>query len=304
MNIAVVLLKQILLMFILMGIGFLFFRKKMISVQGSADLGKILLYLVVPLVIINSFWTERTPQKTAELMHSAVIAAVSMAAAVIISSLVFGRKKGISCFSSAFSNAGFIGIPLVSAVLGQDAVFYISVMIVLINGLQWTYGVYTISGDASVMNPGAIIRNPIVLSVLAGLVIYFFNIPQPAFVSSLFSTIIGLNTPLAMIVSGVYLAQSDLKAMLKKKEVWETCLFRLVLIPLVTLLLFRIIPFGSVNLKLAVMIAAACPVGSNVAIFAQQYQKDYRLAVEEVCMSTILCLITLPAMIMLASAVL
>ena len=107
-----------------------------------------------------------------------------------------------------------------------------------------------------------------------------------------------------MIVSGVFLAQSNLVSMLTKKEVWTVSLFRLVLIPLVTMLVFWIIPFGTLDIKLAVLIASACPVGSNAAIFAQQYDKSYTEAVEYVCMSTLLCLLTLPLVITIASMIL
>ena len=69
-------------MFVLMAAGFIFYRRQMITVQGSADMGKILLYLVIPVVIINSFWVERTSERTMQLVHSAVIAGIAMAVAM------------------------------------------------------------------------------------------------------------------------------------------------------------------------------------------------------------------------------
>lgn len=304
MEIGMILLKQIVIMFVLMGIGFFLYRKKMITNAGSKDIGKILLYIVIPVVIISSFWVERTPEKTIALVESAGISAVSMFLSVWISWLLFGKKDGIGCFSSAFSNAGFIGIPLVQAVLGSDAVFYISIMIVLINALQWTLGVVMISHDKSAMSVQAIVKNPIVISVLIGLVLYGLNLPCPEMVSTLFSNIKGMNTPLAMIVSGVFLAQSDLIGMLKKKEAWIVSFFRLLVIPVIILVAFYFLPFGAQDVKLAVLIASACPVGSNVAIFAQQYEQNYTEAVEHVCLSTILCLVTLPLLVMFAAQIL
>ena len=78
-------------------------------------------------------------------------------------------------------------------------------------------------------------------------------------------------------------------------------LFRLVIIPLAALLIMKLIPFGAIDMKTAVLIAAACPAGSNVVIFASQYRKDEAFSVECVCLSTILCLVTLPLMIMAAA---
>ena len=303
-NFITLLFNQIIVMFVLMLVGFIFYKIKFISDQGSKDIGKILLYLVIPIVIIRNFMIEFNAQNVDALIHSTLIALVAMVLSVAVSYLFFARRDGVANFSAAFSNAGFIGIPLISATLGESAVLYISMMIVLINVLQWTYGVFIMTGDRSVVRPKKIITNPIVIAVLIGLVVFITQIPVPSIVDDVFELCAGVNTPLAMMVSGVYLAQSDLKAMFAKLSIYKVSLVRLIIIPLVTLAVFMVLPFGSTTIKLAIFIAAACPVGSNVAIFAQQYNQDYHSAVEQVCMTTILCLISLVVMTMLASSVL
>lgn len=299
-----ILLKQIIIMFVLITIGYIFFKKKMITVQGSSDMGKILLYLVVPVVIIQSFWVTKTPEKTTELGYSILLSFIAMLVSVIVSYIAFGKKDGISAFSSAFSNAAFIGIPLVTTTISEESAFFIAMMIVLINALQWTIGVYMISKDKNAISVQKIITNPIVISVLIGLILYFSGIPQPEIMTSIFSNIKGLNTALAMLISGAYLAQSDLLKMLTKKNTYIVSLFRLLIIPLIILAIFYFLPIGTLDIKLTIVIAAACPVGSNVAIFAQQYNKNYTEAVEQVCLSTILCLITLPLLVGFASMIL
>lgn len=304
MEIAGILLNQIIIMFILMCIGFVFYKVKFISDQGSKDIGKILLYLVIPVVIVKNFMIERSAENVSALLSSVFISLVAMGTAIIVSWFCFGKKDGVANFSSSFSNAGFIGIPLISAALGEGAVFYISMMIVLINALQWTYGVFVMSGDKSVMKPKNIITNPIVIAVLIGICLFVSGIKMPILVTDVFELVSGLNTPLAMMVSGVYLAQCDLLGMLKKKKIYLVSFVRLVLIPLVTLAVFAFLPVGSATIRMAVLIAAACPVGSNVAIFAQAYQSDYRSAVEQVCMTTILCLLTLPLVVVIDGLIL
>lgn len=304
MEIAGLLLNQVFIMFVLMCLGFGFYRIGFISDRGSGDIGKILLYMVIPVVIVRNFLIERSAENVEALISSTLISLIAMAVAVGVSWAVFGRKDGVSNFSTSFSNAGFIGIPLVSAALGGNAIFYISMMIVLINVLQWTYGVYVMTGNREVMKPQKIAVNPIVIAVGIGVVLFVTQIRMPVIVTDVFDLIAGLNTPLAMMVSGVYLAQSDLKAMFFRKKIYVVSFLRLILIPALTLLVFRFLPFGSSTVKMAVLIAAACPVGSNVAIFAQAYQADYRSAVEQVCMSTIFCLFTLAAVVLAAGAVL
>lgn len=304
MEIAGILLNQIIIMFILMCIGFVFYKAKFISDQGSKDIGKILLYLVIPVVIVKNFMIERSAENISALLSSVFISLVAMGIAILVSWVFFGKKDGVANFSSSFSNAGFIGIPLISATLGEGAVFYISMMIVLINALQWTYGVFVMSGDKSVMKPKNIITNPIVIAVFIGICLFASGIKMPSLVSDVFDLVSGLNTPLAMMVSGVYLAQCDLPAMLRKKKIYIVSFVRLVLIPLLTLAVFALVPVGGVAICMAVLIAAACPVGSNVAIFAQAYQSDYRSAVEQVSMTTIFCLFTLPLVVTVAGMVL
>lgn len=301
MNVAMTLAVQILFMFLFILLGFILFKTKKISQQGSKDMGSILLYVVIPCAIINSFLVERTQENLTALLETALISALAMAAACLVSWLIYGKKDGIACFSSAFSNAAFMGIPLIQAVIGPHAVFYISMMIVLVNALQWTFGVYVMTGDKSVMNPGKLKSNPVILAVIAGLIILLCGIPVGEFPRRVLSTLTALNTPLAMIVTGVYLAQTDIIGMLKNKKAYMVSLIRLVVIPLLTILVMKFLPVGTPEMKMAVLIAAACPVGSNVSIFAQQFNKDYKASVEQVCLSTLLCIITLPLAVILIS---
>lgn len=296
-----VLIKQVIIMFVLMSVGYICYKKKLISDQGSKDIGNILLYVAIPVVIVSNFHVERTAEKTQAFFNSILFSFLAMLAAMIISYLIYHKKDRVSEFSATFSNSGFVGIPLIQAVVGNHAIFYISMTIVLTGVLQWTYGVFAISGDKSAMKPKKVLSNPVVIAVFIGSIIFFGNITLPSMVTNVFSIISGLNTPLAMIVSGVYLAQSDLLGMLRKKKVYEVSLIRLVLIPLITIVIFRLIPYENVDMLLAILLAAACPVGSNVAIYAQQYDKDYTSAVENVCISTILSIITLPLVVMIAS---
>ncbi|MGM9941154.1 MAG: AEC family transporter [Bulleidia sp.] len=236
--------------------------------------------------------------------HAAIVSTVVMFLAVLVSTLIYGKKDGVACFSSAFSNAGFIGIPLVQAVLGTGAVFHISIMIVLVNLLQWTYGLYIMTGDPSKMSPKTVMKNPVVISVVIGLIIYLTGIPHFAFIDTLLSTITCVNTPLAMIVSGVYMAQSPIIEILTNRKAWMVSAVRLLVIPVLTLIVLKLLLYGSAKLKSAILIAAACPVGSNVSIFAQQVNCSFTDAAYQVCLSTLLCLFTLPAVFIISSYIL
>ena len=303
MEIVTVLLKQVLIMYVLMFIGYMAYKKELLTDQGTKDIGKVLLNIAIPAVVISNFCVERTAERTGELFSSMLISLICMILSIAAAFLLFHKKNRIAEFSTAFSNSGFVGIPLVQATFGDHAIFYISMMIVLINLLQWSYGVYTITDDKSYIDLKKVAKNPVTISVAIGLVIYFCNIRIPSIVTSLLSTIGNLNTPLAMLASGVYLAQSDLLGMIKKKDVYIVCLARLLIVPVIITAVFRILPFGNEAIKLAVLLAGACPVGSNVAIFAQQFNKDFRKGIEYVCISTLLSIITLPLVMYLATLI-
>lgn len=132
-EIAGVLLKQITQMFVLILIGSCLYKKKMISDQGSSDFGKVLLYLVIPVVVVTCMWITKKPETMTALLQSALLSSIALIVAMLIGTLFFGKKDGVATFSSSFFNAGFIGIPLVQATLGSGAIMYISMMIVLVN---------------------------------------------------------------------------------------------------------------------------------------------------------------------------
>lgn len=300
MDMVLLLLKQNMVMFIYLLIGYFLFKKKLVSMQGCADMGKMLLYVVMPVSIIKAYMTEFTPERLEGLVISIGIAAALLLLAIVVSRLLFSKEQGVERFGAAFSNAGFIGIPLVQMTLGGDAVFYVSSFVALLNILQWTYGVLTMTGDRSAVSLKKVQTNPIVLSFIVGILLFFLPVSLPGALESMVGTIASMNGPLAMIVLGIYLAQIPLMELFTEKIVYKCTFVRLVLIPVLSIALMMLIPKKYLMVKLAVLIAASAPVGSNVAIFAQLYHKDYTRAVKEVCMSTLLCIIIMPVIIGIA----
>ncbi len=304
MDIVLLLLKQNLVMAVYLIIGYFLFKKKLVGREGSADIGKILLYIVMPVAVLKSYITDFSIEKLEGLAVSFVIAALSLLLSIIVSCIAFNKEQGVERFGTAFSNAGFIGIPLVQMTLVQEAVFYVSSFVALLNILQWTYGIFTMAGDRSAISFKKIRTNPIVLSFIAGLVLFFLPISLPESINGIVVTIASMNGPLAMIVLGVYLAQISFKSIFTDKIAYKCSLTRLLIIPVLTILLMMVFPVKYLTVKLTVLIAAAAPTGSNVAIFAQLYDKDYTAAVKEICLSTILCILTLPVIIGIANYIL
>ncbi len=302
MDTMLILARQILQMFLLAGLGFGLFKCGKITREGSKALGNILIYLALPSVIINGFLVERTRAHMLGMLWSAAGAAALLLLSICISRLFF-RRDPIAAFAGAFSNPGFFGIPLIVASVGQGAVFYVACFVAFLNIGQWTYGVSILTGQPirQGFEPKKLIKAPFIIAILAGLFLFFTQLPLPAVVTGCLSAVAGLNTPLAMFTVGVYLAQTDIAGMIRRKKLYLLSFVRLLLIPLAALLLLAVIPNDLLDMKTALLLAIACPVGSNVAVYAQLHGRDYPYAVETVVISTLLSIVTIPAIVYLSS---
>ena len=299
-----ILVKQILQMFLLAGIGFLLFKSGKITREGSGTIGNILIYVSLPAVIVNGFLVERTAEHIRGFLWSAAGALVLLLVSVLVSHLVF-RKDGIAAFAAAFSNPGIFGIPLVIASVGEGAVFYAAAFVAFLNIGQWTYGVSRLTGQPVLQGfrPGKLIRAPFVIAILAGILLFAFQVPLPGMVRNVISTAAGLNTPLAMFTVGVYLAQTRLPEMIRKKSLYLIAAVRLLVIPVIAVLLLALLPGSMQQMKAVLLIAVSCPVGSNVAVYAQLHGKDYPYAVETVIISTLFSVLTIPFVFSLSTLI-
>lgn len=295
-----IVLRQIVIMFLYMAIGGLLFQKGLITKEGSKSLANLLLYAVLPCVVVKSFCVARTPERMNGLLVSFLAALGILLLAMAVSHLLF-QKNPIDDFGAAFSNAGFMGFPLVAAVQGSEAIFYAAGFVALLNALQWTYGQSLISGDPSYRSPKAILKNPLVLSLLLGILIFCFELPVPAIAFDLLAALAALNAPLAMVILGVYLAQTDPKTLFNDPHLYVVAAARLVLIPLLTILVLKLLPAQYAAIATTLVIVAAAPIGSNVAVYAQKLGKDYAYAVRGVCLSTLLSAITMPLLMLFAN---
>lgn len=293
------LFKQIIIMFILMFLGAGLFRTGKISQEGTKSLGNVLIYVIMPAVVVKAFLTQFTWERLVGLAIAFVVSLAALILSMVVSALLFG-KHPIENFGTSFSNAGFIGIPIVSVVFGDEAVFYASSFVALLNILQWTYGVFVITKDKRQIAVKKIATNPVVLSLVVGIVLFLIPVDMPAIVTSTVKYLADMNAPVAMFSLGTYLAQLKVREIFSDRTAYASTLVRLVVIPLLTIALLTLVPRDYMLIRMAVLVVAATPVGSNVAIFAQIHNKNYTQAVKSICLSTICSIITIPFVVSLA----
>lgn len=314
-----IILRQVIIMFLLAAIGYIMFRAKKISSEGSRTIGNILIYLSLPCVIINGFLVEYSAEKVTGLALSALLALLVLLLSMLISRICCGRHA-IDNFAGSFSNPGFFGIPIIAATFGNETVFYVAAFVAFLNLLQWTYGVGLLkncgsdgllvkrdkcekgnAGKAVKQTLLQLIKAPFMIAILIGLFFFFTQIRMPEIIGKCIKYIADINTPLAMFTIGIYAAQTDLIRMFLKKRLYLVTAVKLVIIPLIAMVLLKVFPVENPVMKDCILIAAACPVGSNIAVYAQLYDSDYKYAVETVVISTIFSIATIPAVMALSN---
>lgn len=297
-----ILVNQLIIMFLYMAVGYLLYHKKLITEDGSKALSHLLLYVILPCVILRSFAIESSSERTRILVITLGLGFLTLLISMLISAVVFRRKPEAN-FGSAFSNAGFMGIPLITAVLGEGAVFYIAGMVALLNIFQWTYGQGVLNGSLKQIRSRDVFKNPLVISFAVGLVLYALPISLPSQLSTVINAFASCNGPVAMVVLGVMLGKVPLLRIFRSKEAWMASLIRLVLIPVAILLMLSCFRGVPMDIKMALLIAGAAPIGSNLAVYVQKQGKDSSEAVMMVCLSTLLSAISMPMMLLLVALI-
>lgn len=297
MGVFFLLIDRLLVMFLFMMIGVILFRKMIVTEEGCEDLGKILIHLILPCVIIKGFMVERSAVRLTGLWISILLSIMCLVISILISKIFFERNP-ISNFSSTFSNPGFFGIPLIVAIMGEESVFYVAPFIACLNILQWTYGVAVMKGQKTSIPIKGILASPFIISFTIGVILFVSQVPVPKVAVNVLESTANLNMPIAMLVSGAYLAKVDVGKMFREKSLYKVSVIRLLVIPIICLGVLYLIPIGAIELKMSLFLAVMCPVGSNVAVYAQLHHKNYGYAVQNVVLSTLLSMITIPLWIL------
>lgn len=290
---------------ILILVGCFITKRGILTERGASEITTVLIKLVTPCVIINSFVGNEGELDAVLLIMAMVLPAVWQLMGLGLSLLVFRKepqeRQKVLRFSVIFSNVGFMGIPLVQGIVGDKGVIYASFGVVVFNLLCWTYGYSMMSGGAR-LDLKTVLLNPGVVGLVIGLPVYFLKLQLPGIIAEPLGYIADLNTPLAMLVVGSYIARADLRSFMSDLSVYKVSLLRLIAVPaamLGVLMLLR----PEKDLFLATVVQAATPVAANAVLFAVQYKRDSELASKLVAVSTVLSILTIPVLTILAQAV-
>lgn len=296
---------KLLELFILMFLGYFLIAGKIVKKEALKHFSNFIFYVTMPAMIVSSM------ANNVNIDSSDILTVVVMSFALYGFLIGMGfllpnilnvdpKYIGLYRFMAIFGNVGFVGYPVIIAVLGADALFYAAIMNIPYNLFAFTLGVYFITMDTD--KKGSMnfrkFLNPGIVATLIGLFLFFTGIKLPGFVSNITSSLGAITTPLSLIVVGGSLYGVKLGAVLKKRIIFVYSFIKLFLLP--TLFAFVISAFG-INSDIAsvAVIIVAMPIAANTVILSQEYDGHVLEASETVFISTLLIGVSLPYIIFL-----
>ncbi len=294
--------QQIITLYLLLAVGFLIGKVKLIDEVGSTSLSSLVMYVVTPCMTLVAY---QRPLEHDSLHGFLIVAAVSLvlhllfiAASMLIRS-EDKHRQGALRFATIFTNCGYMGYPLMTALLGSIGVFYGTAYVLVFTLLSWTVGVYIHTGDRNRLKLKPLILNPGVIGTVVAMALYLMQITIPEILMVPVRYIADLNTPLPMIVVGCQLSRADFRKALRDTTSWLAMGLRLVALPLLSLavcLLFHV-PH---DLSLVLVIAASAPPAALLSMFAAKFGGDTALTSSMVSVQTAFSALTMPIMVGLA----
>ena len=300
MNITPMVTQQVFIMLILIVLGFVLTKCKIITESGVKDMSSLLLNVVIPFVLVQAYQTECEPGIVKEIVFAFLLSALLHALYIIISTFVFkaeknNEKRKVNVFTSVYSNCGFMGIPLLSATLGSKGVILGSAYLAVFTIFSWTHGLYLYGEDKKLISIKNLYKNAGIIGVTVALVLFFANIRITGVAKDIVGYVASLNTPMSMILLGTYLGRGSILKALKSVGMYASLAMRLLVLPLVTVFVFKLLSVDQF-MGTSIILSAACPSAAVGAIFAERFNMDALYPSQIVSVSTIVSILTLPLM--------
>lgn len=297
---------QVLILFILIAVGFVCRKVKLLNdttVKGMSDL---VVYIVTPANIIAAFHREFRTDLLKGLAMSFLTAFLVFLCATVIARFLIRDKdpnrRPVLRFAAAYPNAGYMGIPLQKALLGDIGVFYCAAYIGMFHMYVWSYGVHLLSPDNARFSRKSlkkILLSPCIIAIFIGLILFFSPFELPSVIISPIQSLASLATPIPMIIIGYYLAGSSLKSIFGNKYIYAAAFIKMVISPLIALglcLLWN----ADTDFCVSCLIACSASSAAMTTMLASKFGRDTETSAGMVSFTTIAAVITMPVFIAIA----
>lgn len=293
---------QVVTLFLMMAVGFVLAKLGKLNKEGLAQMTTLLLYVVSPSLMLSAFQQDGvpTPKVLALGMGALGLYYVTLLPTAL---LLFRRQepktRSVLRFGAAYGNVGFMGIPLLTVILGPETLIYGAAASALMNLFQWTHGAAALGGKCSLKRA---VINPGVIPLLVAFALYLPGIRLPSTVCTALKFLGDLNTPLGMVIIGAQMASANLVEVFTQPRLYGAAAFKLLAAPAITALV--LLPFRfSPMLYCICVILAATPTAGSTSLLSQHFDQDTTSAAQLVALSTILSIVTLPIFAVLAQEI-
>lgn len=304
-----ILTSSVLTLFLFMLPGFIVRRTGIADAHFSKSLSVLTLYVAQVSLFLYSFIREYDREVFLRLLAVFLFSILSHTLFYGLSFLFFRRapdaQRRVLRFGVIFSNAGYMGVPLISAVFGSEYAIYATVYIVAFNIFSFSIGRLIFTNDRKYISVKKMILNPAVVPILIGLVFFFtpLNRIVPQLVMDALRVLQSMVAPVSMIVIGANLADMDFKGALKDRYTIPFVFLRLFLFPAIFFVILKLFDIAGAlsdpTLLPILLILSATPVAAITTIYAELYGGDAKYGSKLVAISTLCTIFSMPIVALL-----
>ena len=293
-------IQQLGILFLIIGIGYAAAKAKLFPKNTNRSLAQLVIYITNPCTVLYSVLGSQRGLSNRQVLILTAIAvgffAVVIAAGQLLPRLLRApsEKRPLYAFMITFSNMGFLGFPVVSALYGPEAVFYASIFNLIFQLVVYTYGVWLMGGaSGSFRLQWKTFFTPIILASIFAYICYLTDLSAPAFAVKTLQMLSGVTSPVCMLVIGIALANVPVGKVFSNWRLYVINLVKLLVLPIAAYLALHRVVSHPLVLGITVVIAAM-PAATMSTLLASKYNADEELAASGVFLSTLMSLVTIP----------
>ncbi len=289
--------------FSLIAVGFLLKRIHLIGTEGQKNITDLVINVVLPCNIVNSFAVDLGPDMVRDGMAILLISIALQASMVVYGKVLFKKDNPDHHVNVAYamisSNAGFLGNPIAEGVFGAAGLALASIYLIPQRIMMWSEGIRMYSsrpgmqqasgqGEAAVSNRQLlkkVLTHPCIIACAIGIILMAGGIELPAVIMTPVQTLGRCNTALSMLVIGMILSEIDLPTLVDREVIYYT-IHRLVIVPLILYLILGLLPVSPLVRGVSTLLAAM-PAAATTSMLAVKYDRDPHFATRLVIFSTL-----------------
>ena len=280
-----IVINQMMQLFLLMMIGCLLFKLKVLNKSTVKDLNGFVLNVTMPCMILTSvLGAQRKDLPIKDILTATAILVILLPVAsyLFLNLARIKKNTGLWLFMMMYPNVGFMGFPLMKALYGDESILYTAIINMAFNVSLFSIGKMCMmgKGDQRTKMNWKFLCSPGIISSLVAIAFYLTSFSMPEIILNPLKMLGNMTTPLAMMIIGSVIAQYPVKEIFFSKKIYAfpflNCFIQ-----------------DSLTKGIAVIILSM-PVANGSVMFAEQYGQPVVKAAQTVCLSTLLSVITIP----------